>query len=261
MIVIYNTRMTPILNISAYLFVEIIDPEKVQNWLAQVCGSCDIKGTILVAGEGVNVFLAAQPAVIANVLEQIRSDSRFTSLTPKESWSQTQPFKKMRVKLKREIITMKHPQIRPTDQRAAAVSAGTLKRWLDQGKDDEGLEIALLDTRNAFETEHGTFIGAIDYQIKSFSNFPQAVSRSRDQFEGKRVVTFCTGGIRCEKAALWMQNEGILHVTQLDGGILKYFETVGQSHYQGACFVFDERVTVDASLSPSNVNQLAGNNF
>ena len=247
--------MTLILNISAYLFVEIADPAQVQSWLVQVCGGYDVKGTILVAGEGLNVFLAAPPEVIANVLEQIRSDERFDNLTPKESWSQLQPFKKMRVRLKREIITMKHPQIRPIEQRAPAVSAITLKRWLDQGKDDEGLEIALLDTRNAFETEHGTFVGAVDYKIKSFSDFPNAVLQAQDQLKGKRVVTFCTGGIRCEKAGLWMQNQGIENVTQLDGGILKYFETVGQSHYQGECFVFDQRVTIDANLSQSNISK------
>lgn len=249
---IFTPTLTPILNISAYLFVEITDPAKVHHWLSQVCSAYEVKGTILVAGEGINVFLAAQPEVIATVLQQIRSDSRFINLVPKESWSQLQPFKKMRVKLKREIITMKHPQIRPIEQRAPAVSPSTLARWLDQGCDDEGRAIALLDTRNAFETEHGSFAGAIDYQIKSFSDFPEAVLRARDQLDGKRVVTFCTGGIRCEKAALWMQNEGIANVTQLDGGILKYFETVGQTHYQGDCFVFDERIAVDASLSQTS---------
>ena len=248
-------NLTPILNISAYLFVEITDPAKVHNWLSQVCAANEVNGTILVAGEGINVFLAAAPEIIATVLQEIRSDARFADLAPKESWSQLQPFKKMRVKLKREIITMKHPQIRPMEQRAPAVSPSTLARWLDQGCDDEGLAIALLDIRNAFEIEHGSFVGAIDYQIKSFGDFPEAVSLARDRLDGKRIVTFCTGGIRCEKAALWMQNEGITNVTQLDGGILKYFETVGQSHYQGDCFVFDERVAVDASLLQSSASK------
>lgn len=242
--------MPKILNISAYLFVEISDPEAVQHWFKKICAASDIKGTILVAAEGINLFLAATVEVITSVLLQIQSDPRFANLTPKNSWSDNQPFKKMRVKVKREIITMKHPQIRPVSQRAPAVSAIDLKRWLDQGHDDDGLAIALLDTRNAFETQIGSFVGAIDYQTKSFSDFPDAVLQARKDLEGKRVVTFCTGGIRCEKAALWMQNEGIENVTQLDGGILKYFETAGQSHYQGDCFVFDDRIAVDANLVP-----------
>jgi UPF0176 protein len=153
----------------------------------------------------------------------------------------------MRVRLKREIITMKLPDIRPSAGRAPAVTARQLKQWLDQGHDDQGLQVKLLDTRNAFEIDHGTFKDAIDYRIEKFSDFAQAVDAHKHDLLGKRIVTFCTGGIRCEKAAIYMQAHGIGAVTQLEGGILKYLEQVGHEHYQGECFVFDERIAIDAS--------------
>ena len=236
------------LNVSAYRFVALDDLAALRAELRYACTSAHLKGTVLLAPEGINLFLAGLPGKLNAVLEWLRSDERFDGLTPKESWSEQQPFNRMLVKIKKEIITMGHPQIRPLAKRAPAVDAATLKRWLDTGRDDSGREVALLDTRNGFEVNIGTFEGALAPDIKSFGEFPEALHQFDSVLKDKTVVTFCTGGIRCEKAVLYMQDEGYDNVYQLDGGILKYFETVGGSHFQGDCFVFDRRVALTPEL-------------
>jgi UPF0176 protein len=145
---------------------------------------------------------------------------------------------------------MDHPTIRPAQGRAPAVDARTLKRWLDAGHDDEGRPVVTLDTRNAFEVDHGRFQGAIDWRITKFTEFPAKVLAHREALQGKRVVSYCTGGIRCEKAAIYMAEAGIDHVVQLEGGILRYFEEAGGAHFHGHCFVFDEREALDPALVP-----------
>ena len=182
---------------------------------------------------------------------QLQGDARFADIVPKESWSDKQPFKKMLVKVKREIIRMDHPTIRPVEGRAPAVAPATVKRWLDQGHDDQGQPVVTLDTRNAFEVAHGSFEGAIDWHLAKFSDFPSALQAHRGELEGKTVVSFCTGGIRCEKAALLMREAGLESVWQLDGGILRYFEDAGGAHFRGNCFVFDEREALDPALAPA----------
>jgi UPF0176 protein len=236
------------LNIAAYKFVEITDATALREVLLQRCQALALKGTVLIAPEGINIFLAGSPESITQFLSDLKADLRFADLIVKQSFSADQPFGKLLIKLKQEIITMRQPAIRPTEGRAAAVLPETLKQWLDQGHDEAGREIVLLDTRNHFEVEQGTFNGAIEYNIERFSQFPQAITPHIESLSKKRVVTFCTGGIRCEKAAIYMQNLGVEHVTQLEGGILKYFEDVGQAHYSGRCFVFDERVSLDEKL-------------
>ena len=124
-----------------------------------------------------------------------------------------------------------------------------MKRWLDQGHDDDGRPVVTLDTRNDFEVDQGTFRGALDWRISKFTEFPQALLAHRDELAGKTVVSFCTGGIRCEKAAIFMREAGLPHVWQLEGGILQYFEETGGAHFDGSCFVFDERRALDADLS------------
>jgi len=238
-----------VLNISAYLFTRIIDREQLRPVLRERAEAAGLKGTILLAEEGINLFLAGDAEAVRGFVEELRTDSRFAELTTTETWSAEQPFRKMLVKLKREIIRMDHPTIRPAEDRAPAVAPRTLKRWLDQGHDDGGRAIVLLDTRNAFEVDYGTFEGAIDWRIERFTHFPDAASAHRDALEGKTVVSFCTGGIRCEKAAIYLREEGI-DALQLDGGILGYFEHVGQDHYDGECFVFDEREALAPDLTP-----------
>ena len=238
--------MQETLNIAAYKFVQIDDAAELRDMLRARTHALRLKGTILIATEGINLFVAGTPDSVRAFLAVLRADSRFADLEAKESWSATQPFRRMLVKIKREIIRMDHPAIQPAAGRAPGVDAPTLKRWLDQGHDDAGKPVALLDTRNAFEVDYGSFEGAIDWRIRKFTDFPKALQKHRDQLAGKTVVSFCTGGIRCEKAAILMREVGVADVLQLDGGILKYFEEVGGAHYRGECFVFDGR----ESLSP-----------
>lgn len=246
--------MAPILNISAYKFVTLPDAAALHEQALARCQAAGLKGTILLAEEGINLFLAGTEAAVRGFVAWLHTDDRLADLLPKESWSESVPFHKMLVKVKSEIIRMNHPTIRPdvagTQGRAPAVDAPTLKRWLDQGHDDEGREVALLDTRNGFEVDFGTFEGAIDWRLGKFSEFPEQVQAHKAELRGKTVVSFCTGGIRCEKAALFMEEAGLDHVYQLDGGILKYFELTGGAHYQGSCFVFDEREALGANLAP-----------
>nr|WP_315189737.1 sulfurtransferase [uncultured Albidiferax sp.] len=252
--------MNSILNISAYKFVPLPDAPALRDLLHGWATELQLKGTILLAGEGINLFLAAPEAGVRDFITRLHADPRFADIAPKESWSATQPFKKMLVKVKNEIIRMDHPAIQPNfthpSGRAPAVDAATVKRWLDQGVDDQGRPVVTLDTRNAFEVDHGTFNGAIDWRIDKFSQFPAALREHKAELQGKTVVSFCTGGIRCEKAAILMREEGLDHVYQLEGGILKYFEETDGAHYQGSCFVFDERRTLEADLSASDLNAI-----
>jgi UPF0176 protein len=241
-----------VLNVSAYRFVPLPDAGALREPLLARCQALGLKGTILLADEGINLFLAGEPQAVRTLLGELRADPRLAGLQAKESWSDTVPFQRMRVKHKREIIRMNHPAIRPATGRAPALAAGTLKRWLDQGHDDAGRPIVMLDTRNAFEVDYGSFEGAVDWRLGKFSDFPQALHEHAQELRGKTVVSFCTGGIRCEKAALIMQEAGLDEVWQLEGGILKYFEETGGAHFQGTCFVFDEREALEPSLQPSS---------
>jgi UPF0176 protein len=237
------------LNLSAYRFVELQDPAALRARLHATALAYGIKGTVLLAGEGINLFVAGPPEGVRSWLGGLRADPRFASIDVKESWSEALPFRRLVVKVKREIIRMNRPQIRPGDARAPAIDAATLARWLDAGRDDAGREVVLLDTRNGFEVDAGAFAGAIDWRLTKFSDFPAAAQAQRDRLDGRTVVTYCTGGIRCEKAALALIEAGVERVHQLDGGILRYLERVpGARHWRGRCFVFDERVSLDATL-------------
>jgi UPF0176 protein len=243
-------RIMQILNIAAYKFIALEHLPALQAALLAALQTRGIKGTVLLAGEGINLFLAAEHSEIHDFLAWLRADGRFQDMDVKESWSSAQPFRKLQVKIKTEIIRMNHPAVQPSAARAPAVDAATLRRWLDSGHDDEGRTVVTLDTRNAFEVDVGTFKNAIDWRIDKFTEFPLALLAHREELQGKTVVSFCTGGIRCEKAALFMQEAGVTNVYQLDGGILKYFEQNGHAHFEGECFVFDERRAVDAALNP-----------
>lgn len=243
--------MTSVVNIAAYKFVSLDSLPDLRAHLLTVAGDCALKGTILLAEEGINLFLAGSAEGIDAFLQALRADPRFADLEVKFSHSDAVPFRKLLVKIKREIIRMDHPTIRPESGRAPGVDAKTLARWLAQGADDAGRPVVMLDTRNAFEVDEGTFHNAIDWRIERFTQFPAAVQAHRAELEGKTVVSFCTGGIRCEKAAIYMNEAGIQNVYQLDGGILKYFEETGGPGYDGKCFVFDERHSLDPGLAPS----------
>ena len=251
-----------IVNLAAYKFISLDAIDAWRPLVRQRCDELALRGTILLAPEGINLFVAgARPATDAFV-DYLRGDplfgGKFADLQFKVSMSDSQPFRRMLVKVKREIITMKSPTIRPEAGRAPAVDPRTLKTWLDRGHDDDGRPVVMLDTRNAFEVDVGTFDKAIDYRIGKFSEFPDAVAKHRDELADKTVVSFCTGGIRCEKAAIHMRNVGIERVYQLDGGILKYFEEVGGAHYRGDCFVFDYRTALNPQLEPTDTVQCFG---
>jgi UPF0176 protein len=240
-----------ILNISAYKFVAL---NEIARWRESIHSQAQarlLKGTILLAREGLNLFLAGTQTDTRAFLSWLTSHEEFADLPIKESWSEQIPFGKLLVRVKPEIIRMNHPTIEPQARRAGSIDAKTLARWLDQGADDEGREVVMLDTRNAFEVEHGRFRGAIDWRIGKFSDFPRALAEHLTELEGKTVVSYCTGGIRCEKAALLMAQTGVANVLQLDGGILRYFEETGGKHFEGDCFVFDERGLLNGALSPA----------
>ena len=239
----------PILNVAAYRFVPLDDAIALRGRLLARALEAGLKGTILLAEEGINLYLAGPEGALRAFMAELQADTRFAGLPVKESWSATPPFRRLRVKVKREIIRMNQPAIRPVERRAPAVDAATLARWLRAGHCDEGRPVVMLDTRNGFEVDAGAFEGALDWRLQRFSDFPAALEAHKAAFAGKTVVSYCTGGIRCEKAALVMQQAGVEHVHQLDGGILRYFEqTAGAPGWRGSCFVFDERVALDPAL-------------
>jgi UPF0176 protein len=238
-------------NIAAYKFISLDDTQEMRPQFQDLCKRLALKGTILLTPEGINMFLSGLRESIDAYLAWLRTDARFADIEVKESLSQEQSHKRMLVKIKSEIITMRMPLIQPEKGRAPSVAPATLKRWLDQGVDDAGKPVVMMETRNAFEVDVGTFDNTLDYRIDKFSEFPEVAAAHRDELAGKTVVTFCTGGIRCEKAAIHMQNIGYDSVYQLDGGILKYFEEVGGEHYHGDCFVFDYRTALNPRLQPS----------
>ena len=244
----YNAAM--IVNIAAYHFVHIDDPGRVVGWVRAAAETHGLLGTALVAPEGLNLFLAGDGDAIDAFLADVRTDPRFAGLREKRSLSRHVPFARLKVKRKREIISFRRDRSDPLQGRAPSVSPDVLAQWLQAGHDDAGRPLVLLDTRNREEVAYGTFRDAMVLPIDNFTDLPAAVLARREALQGARVVSFCTGGIRCEKAALWMQAEGFDTVVQLDGGILGYFERMGGAGYEGGCFVFDERVALDPSLAP-----------
>lgn len=244
--------MKSVLNVSAYRFVTLDDVDDLRTKLEQAAGALGLKGTVLLAREGINLFLAGAHDAVNSMLTWLMADERFAALDAKFSESHAVPFTKLKVKVKAEIIRMNQTMVRPDrSPRAPAVAPKILARWLDQGCDDDGRPIHLLDTRNAFEVDHGRFAGAVHWQLQRFSDFPAAVAAHGDTLADARVVSYCTGGIRCEKAAMVLQDAGLPHAVQLDGGVLRYFEEVGRAHWEGGLFVFDERVSLDADLQPT----------
>ncbi len=240
-----------ILNIAAYHFVHVDDPQALATHLHQHAQDCELKGTVLVASEGVNLFLAGDPADVSRFVDVLHADTRLAAIRIRKSHGDMQPFAQLKVKVKSEIISFRRNGASPLENGPApAVAPQVLARWIEQGHDDAGRRLVLLDTRNREEVGHGTFAGALTLPIDNFSDLPEAISPNLEDLCDATIVGFCTGGIRCEKAVLWLRNAGMDNVLQLDGGILGYFEEVGNLGYVGRCFVFDERVAVDAQLKP-----------
>lgn len=239
-----------ILNVAAYKFVSLENLPDLRAVLRERATTMALRGTILLAPEGINLFLAGEESNLEDFLRALLADARFADMPLKRSYSAEQPFNRMLVKIKREIITMNRPDVRPAEHPAPRLAPKELKRWLDEGR-----ELLLLDTRNQFEVEVGSFKNAQEFGIESFSQFPGEAAKRAEHWRDKTIVTFCTGGIRCEKAAPLMLDLGFREVYQLDGGILKYFEECGDAHYEGECFVFDKRVSLDGGLQEAPTAQ------
>jgi UPF0176 protein len=231
--------MKSVLNIAGYKFIALSGLPKRRDDLLAKAAFLRLKGTILLSLEGINLTLAGTVEAIAAFSQFLQQDPDLADMHFRESYSTFQPFKRMRVKIKEEIITLRQPNVDPAAKPAPEISPQEFAQWLDEKRD-----ITVLDTRNTYEIAYGTFRNAQQLNLEDFSEFPQAIDQvSRE----KPIVMFCTGGIRCEKAAIVLLNAGYSNVYQLKGGILNYFTEVGAKHYEGSCFVFDERVTVDAN--------------
>lgn len=244
----YNVAM--ILNIATYHFHPVPEPAALVERLRATAVAGALHGTVLVAPEGVNAFLAGAAEAIDQWLAVLRDEPGFADIEVKRSWSQAVPFARLKVKQKPEIITFRRDETSPLLGRASGVAPNDLQRWLSQGHDDAGRRVVLVDTRNREEFALGTFDGALTLPIDKFTELPAAVEAHRDALQEATVVGFCTGGIRCEKAMRWFEQAGFPHAYQLEGGILGYFEQVGGFGYRGLCFVFDQRKALDPALQP-----------
>lgn len=242
-----------ILNISFYKFVELNSLPERRVALKERCMSFGLKGSILISPEGINGFLAGTQEAVHGFVAELKQQPEFFDINPKESWSSDQPFSRMLVKIKKEIISTGRPEIKPSEFTGKRLAPKEFKQWLDEKRD-----IIVVDTRNDYEIDCGTFENAMDFRIKTFRAFGEHLKAAAPKLSNKPVVMFCTGGIRCEKATALAMKEGITDVYQLEGGILKYFEEVGGAHYKGDCFVFDNRVTVDPKLKETGKGYESG---
>ena len=240
--------MSSILNIAAYRFVTLEDLPELREIFRERSRALGLKGTILLTPEGINLFLAGLVDELEDFIVWLIADARFAEIEIKRSWCDEMPFNRMLVKLKKEIITFHQPDFERTAHPAPQLPASELKKWYDEGR-----EFIIVDTRNDFEYRVGSFKNALNLQLHSFGDFAAASERLKD-YRDIPIVTFCTGGIRCEKAAPFMAGQGFNQVYQLQGGILKYFEECGAEHYDGECFVFDKRVALDGALQPTATN-------
>ncbi|MFN5869599.1 MAG: rhodanese-like domain-containing protein, partial [Akkermansiaceae bacterium] len=234
-------------NLAAYRFVELSGLKELREELLALCKDAGLKGTILLSVEGINLFVAGAEQGVDQLMARLRQIRGLEDFAGKVSVSDDQPFRRMLVRIKKEIISFGIEGVGPGKRTSPKLSAKELKRWLDEGR-----KITLLDTRNDYEVKLGTFEGAIVPDIHTFREFPKAVRELPEEMKDETIVMFCTGGIRCEKAGPFMEMEGFKHIYQLDGGILKYFEECGGDHYQGECFVFDQRVGVDPALQETD---------
>ena len=232
-----------------YRFVVLDDTEQLRPQLLAQCQAQQVKGNVLLAHEGINGTIAGPEAGVRAVLAWLRADPRLAALVHKEAWATEDPFYRLKVSLKREIVTLGVPGVH------AATQAGTYVSPQDWNQLIDDPDVAVVDVRNDYEVAIGTFQGAIDPLTRSFSEFPQWVERNETLLRGKsKVAMFCTGGIRCEKSTAYLRQLGFENVYHLEGGILKYLETVApeDSRWQGDCFVFDERVSVGHGLAPGH---------
>ncbi|MFK7855623.1 MAG: rhodanese-like domain-containing protein [Granulosicoccus sp.] len=245
----------PYINLSGYRFVSLEYLPVLQADMHAALAQIGVLGTVLLADEGINIALTGTVEQTRAARAYFDSDVRFAKIWLKESESQVIPFSKLKVRIRYEIIAFDGPEAGDRQLKRAiapSISPELVQQWLDSDQD-----FTLLDTRNTYEIESGTFSKAEHLDIAHFRDFQDAVNQALEKGEldkNKPTVTFCTGGIRCEKAAPWMLEQGFKEVYQIEGGILNYFEQTGGRHWEGDCFVFDDRVEVDKSLAPTGAS-------
>ncbi len=228
-----------------YRFVRVDQPESLAETLRNWCDELELRGTILLAHEGINATLAGADTAVRTFVERLQCDSRFAALRVRHSRADADNpvFFRMKVRVRAELIAMHHPEVEPANRTGVHVDAATWNRLLDDP------DVTVVDARNSYEIELGTFPGSVDPHTRSFREFPRFAD-TLDPREHKKVAMFCTGGIRCEKASAYLLERGFEHVYQLDGGILEYLETTGaDNRFAGECFVFDQRVSVTDDLA------------
>jgi UPF0176 protein len=232
-----------------YQFLPLPDFENLREPLRNMCVALDVRGIVLLAAEGINGTVAGRDASIDALMNQLQNgalfDGRLNNLELKFSTAAEMPFNRMKVRLKKEIVRLGDPETDPNAKVGTYVDAADWNALIAQD------DVLLLDTRNAFEVEMGTFEGAVDPKITRFGEFPEYASRALDAKKHKKVAMFCTGGIRCEKASSYLLSQGFEEVYHLKGGILKYLEDIpeAQSLWRGECFVFDQRIALGHGLS------------
>ena len=231
-----------------YNFSRLDDYKDIQPRLLKECLSEDMMGTVLLAREGINGTLAGSEENIANILNYIRSDYRLLNLVHKVSYTEKRPFLRMKVRLKKEIVTMGVPGINPAN------IVGTYVKPADWNNLISDPDVVVIDTRNEYEIEIGSFSNSVNPKTTSFREFPAWVNKNDSLLSNKKIAMFCTGGIRCEKSTAYLKEKGYKEVYHLEGGILKYFEETSSEHslWKGECFVFDERVSVGHDLGVGN---------
>ena len=236
-----------VVNIAGYRFIDLDDRDELREPFLKRCEDLNLKGTILLSPNGINFSLSGSQESIDGYLEFLESDERFIGIPLKVTYNDYQPFRRMLVRLKKEIISLGMDDIRPSEFTGPNIKPAQFQEILDKEE-----EVIVLDTRNDYEVRVGTFKNAINLNIPSFRDFPEAVSKLPEDYKKKPIVMFCTGGIRCEKASAVMLKSGFENVKQLEGGILDYFKDTDASHWDGDCFVFDDRVAVDKGLNETD---------
>ena len=234
-------------NITGYKFIPITDRKSLQEKILKHSNKLGLKGTVLISEKGLNFSIAGENEAIQDFINFLRSDKRFSEIDIKTTYNEYQPFRKMLVRIKKEIISMGIDEIDPFTFTGEKITPKELHEKLNNNED-----IILLDTRNEYEVRLGTFEDAVDLNLDSFRDFPSKIMSLDQKMKNKEIVMFCTGGVRCEKASALMLKNGFKNVKQIDGGVIKYFEDTGGSYWNGDCFVFDDRVALDKNLNETD---------
>ncbi len=236
-----------VVNIAGYKFEPLVDPIDLVSLYQKKCDELELKGTMLISKNGINFSLAGTKQATDTIIAFLEEDNRFLNIPLKVTYSETQPFRRMKVRLKKEIISLGRKDINPKELTGERISPKDLKNLLDNKED-----VLVLDTRNEYETRVGKFENAIDLNLDTFRDFPKAIESLPEEYKDKQIVMYCTGGIRCEKASAVMMKAGFADVKQLEGGVLDYFKETGGAYWEGDCFVFDERVALDTKLNETD---------